>query len=224
MLRADVAGRVGLVEGGGDALLGQGHLAPDVEEGLAAADRVAGEQDALDQLVGIALHEDAVLVGAGLALVAVDDEVAGPHAGRAEAPLDAGREAGAAPTEEAGRLDLVDHRGRGHGQRLAQGLVAAGGLVAGQGVRVVVAEAAGDDLRRVGDHLGRLGRCGIGRSRGLVGVQPDRLAIVVGRHRAGAAVGRDASGAPGPGCRAGAPRRRAGRCGGRRSAGRTRRG
>ena len=71
-------------------------------------DRVAGDEHALDELVGIALHEDAVLVGAGLGLVAVDHEVAGPHAGRAEAPLHAGREAGAAPAEQAGRLDLLD--------------------------------------------------------------------------------------------------------------------
>src|SRR5690606_31590962 len=148
---AHVAGLVGVVEGLGDALLGEGHLAAHVEEGLGGADRVAGDQHALDQLVGVALHEEAVLVGAGLGLVAVDDEVAGPHAGGAEAPLDAGREAGAAAAEEAGRLHLFVHGGGRLGQRGLEALVAAGGEVALEGVAVVEAEAGGDDGGGVGD-------------------------------------------------------------------------
>ena len=124
---ADVAGGVRLVERGGDALLGHRHLAADVEEALREAGGVAGDQAALDQLVRVELHQQPVLVGAGLALVAVDDEVAGPDALRGEAPLDAGREAGAAATEDGRRADLlVDGLGRA-GQRRLEALVAVGG-------------------------------------------------------------------------------------------------
>ena len=100
---ADVARGVGLVERLGQALLGEGQLAPDVEERLGGTDGVAAMSDALDELVGVALHEHAVLEGAGLALVAVDHEVAREHARRAEAPLHAGGEAGAAAAQEARR-------------------------------------------------------------------------------------------------------------------------
>ena len=99
----------------------------------------------------IALHEDAVLVGAGLGLVAVDDEVAREHARRAEAPLDAGGEAGAAAPEQAGRLDLLDDLAGRLAQRGAEALVAAGGEVALEGVPVVEPEAGGDDRLGVGD-------------------------------------------------------------------------
>ena len=145
---ADVAGGVGVVEGLGDALLGQRHLAADVEERLGGADGVAGDEHALDELVRVLLHEEPVLVGAGLGLVAVHHEVARPHAGRAEAPLGAGGEAGAAAAEEAGRLHLVADRGGRLGQRRLQALVAAGGEVAVEGVPVVEVEAGGDDRRR----------------------------------------------------------------------------
>ena len=56
---------------------------------------------------GSQLHQQAVLVGAGLALVAVDHEVARPHRLRGEPPLDAGREAGAAAAEHGRALDVV---------------------------------------------------------------------------------------------------------------------
>src|SRR5690606_5463849 len=148
---ADVAGLVGLVQRLRDPLLGEGHLAPDVEEGLGGADRVRRDEHALDELVRVPLHEEAVLVGAGLRLVAVDDEVPRPHAGRAEAPLHAGGEAGAAPAEQAGRLDLLLHLVGGLAERGLQALVAAGGDVALERVPVVEAEAAGDDRAGVGD-------------------------------------------------------------------------
>ena len=124
---ADVAGRVRLVERRGDALLGERHLAADVQEALRQARRVAGDEAALDQLVRIELHQQAVLVGARLALVAVDDEVARPHGLRGEAPLDAGREAGAAAAEHRRVLDVVVDVDRRLGQRGLQALVAVGG-------------------------------------------------------------------------------------------------
>ena len=51
---ADVAGGVGLVEGGGDALLGEGHLPTHVQEALLQADRIIGDEGTLDELVRVA--------------------------------------------------------------------------------------------------------------------------------------------------------------------------
>ena len=143
---ADVAGFVGLVEGVGETLLGDRHLTAHVQEALRETDRVAGDQAAFDELVRVALHEEAVLVGAGLRLVAVDDEVARPDLGRAEAPLDAGRETGAAPAEERALADDVVALLGSLGEGLLESLVAAGRQVAVERVAVLVAEPARDDL------------------------------------------------------------------------------
>ena len=140
---ADQAVGVGVVQGLGDALLGQRHLAPHVEEGLRGVDGVAGEDDALDELVRIELHEQPVLVGAGLALVAVDDDVAREHVGRQEAPLRARREAGAAPAQH---VDVLTSSCTCSGvisvRALRSGDVAAGADVAVVGVAVGHVEAA----------------------------------------------------------------------------------
>jgi hypothetical protein len=146
---ADVPGGVGIVECLGDALVGERHLTADVEEATAETGRIAGDQAALDQLVRIALHEEPVLVGAGLGLVAVDDEVPRPDGGRHEAPLGAGREAGAPATEQRRLLDLFADVGRRLLERLAQALIATGGVVAIDGVGVLVLKARGDDLRPI---------------------------------------------------------------------------
>ena len=99
---------------------------------------------------GSPLDEQVVLEGGRLGLVPVDHEV-GERILAQHRPLAPGREAGAAPSEQAGRIDLGrDGLGR-HGQRLAQALVAAGGEVTLQRVRVLVAEARGDDLGGVGE-------------------------------------------------------------------------
>ena len=143
---ADVAGGVGLVERRGHTLLGGGHLAADVEEALREAGGVAGDQAALDQLVRIELHQQAVLVRAGLALVAVDDEVARPHALRREPPLHAGREAGAAAPEHGGRADLLVDGLRRAPQRGSEAGVAVGGEEAVERVGVLVPEPRRHDL------------------------------------------------------------------------------
>ena len=147
----------------------------------------------------IALHEEAVLVGAGLGLVAVDDEVARPHAGRAEAPLDAGGEAGAAAAEQAGRLHLVDDRVGRLAERPCAGRRSRRWPRSARACAVVVAEAAGDDLRGVGDRSsGRLGRRRSARWRAI---HTGSVALV-GTDGAGGPVGRDAAGGPGRACRA----------------------
>ena len=74
----------------------------------------------------IELHQQAVLVRARLALVAVDDEVARPHRLRGEPPLHACRETGAAATEHGRALDIGVHIDRRLGQRGLQTLVAVG--------------------------------------------------------------------------------------------------
>ncbi len=68
-----------------------------------------------------------------------------------ERPLAAGREAGAAPTQQAGGVHLVGHGLGRHRERLAQSLVAAGGEIPLQRVRVVVPEPRRDDFGGFGD-------------------------------------------------------------------------
>ena len=114
----------------------------------------------------------------GSGLVAVDHEVARPHARRAEAPLDPGREAGAAAAEQARGLHL------GHDlfgllrHREAEAVVAAGGEVALERVAVVVAEARRDDRLGVADGHG----CASARRRGPSCGDPLRLGAT-GRRR-----------------------------------------
>ena len=75
---------------------------PNVDVALDGAGRHGGDEHALDDEVGVALHEDAVDPGAGVAFVGVADEVAGLGGGVAEeVPLAAGGEAGAAASPEA---------------------------------------------------------------------------------------------------------------------------
>ena len=106
---ADVTGRVGLVQRHRHAFLSDSHLATDVQEALRQPGRVAGDEAALDDLVGIELHQQPVLVGTGFALVTVDHEVARELALRGEPPLDPGRESGTAATEHVGTAHLIVH-------------------------------------------------------------------------------------------------------------------
>ena len=62
----------------------------------------------------IALHEETVLVGARFRLVAVDHEVARPHALRGEAPFYASREPSTAAAEHGRVADFVVHLLRAH--------------------------------------------------------------------------------------------------------------
>ena len=71
---------------------------------------VGREKSALDQEVRIVPQDFAVLAGAGLGFVAVDDEIMGPAIGLLghERPFEAGAEASTAPAAKAARLHLVD--------------------------------------------------------------------------------------------------------------------
>ncbi len=119
----DRAVAVGLVEGGLHPLEAEGELAADEDEHLGDLEGVGGDEHALDQLVGIPLDEQVVLEGGRLALVPVDHQV-GDRVLAQHGPLAAGGEPGPAPTEQAGGVHLVGHRLGGHGERLAQAVVA----------------------------------------------------------------------------------------------------
>ncbi len=85
-------------------------FAADIDEGMMRAHGEGGDDAAFDQGVRIMAHDLAVLAGAGLRLVCVDDEVMRTTIRflRHEGPLETGREACAAATAKAGGLHLVD--------------------------------------------------------------------------------------------------------------------
>ena len=83
-------------------------LAANVDEGLLSLDGPRGDRDTLQHLVRIFINDLAILVGAGLGFVGVDDEVDGlARLSVEELPLHAGREAGAAAAAQAGDFDFL---------------------------------------------------------------------------------------------------------------------
>ena len=147
---ADEALRAGLFDGALDVLDALEQLTANVDVADLGLDRVAGDQAALDERVRVALHDEAVLERARLALVCVDAQVDGLVGvlGQ-EAPLDARGEARAAAAAQVGRFDLfLDlFGGQALTQRLAERAVAAVALVAGQRVQLGVFEVRGQDLQ-----------------------------------------------------------------------------
>ncbi len=100
-------------------------------------DRETGDEDAFEQLVRVLFHQHAVLAGAGLALVGVDDDVFGFRRGlRNEAPLQAGWKTGAAAATQARRFHLVDDLFGLHGDGFVEGFVAVGREIGIEGLRV----------------------------------------------------------------------------------------
>ncbi len=129
---AEQIGGARLGQGTLEALIDLEDLAVDVVVAGTGAQGVAGDDHALDQLVRIEAQDVAVLEGARLALVRVaDDVLVARKLTRHEAPLQAGREAGAATAAQGALLDLLDDLlGRGAlGQDLLQGLVTAVGEI-----------------------------------------------------------------------------------------------
>ena len=107
---AEEAGLVGLVDGALQRLALADELAAHIDVGGDRAHGEAGEQAALDQRMRVVAQDLAVLAGAGLGLVGIDDEIGrAPVAGLGhERPFQAGREARAAAAAQARRLHLVD--------------------------------------------------------------------------------------------------------------------
>src|SRR6266545_7757434 len=128
---AEEARAVRLLDGRGDDAPGLDVLAANIDEAQVRADGARGDQHALDQGMGVPLHEVAVLERAGLALVSVDDQVARRRRALGdEAPLDAGRKARAAQAAEVRLLDLLGDGIRLHALGLLPRLVPAGRAIA----------------------------------------------------------------------------------------------
>jgi hypothetical protein len=109
---ADQAGIIGLLHGRLKVLALADELAANIDIGDMRAHGAAGEQAALDQMVRIVPQDLAVLAGAGLGLVGIDEELARAAVVDAllghEGPLERRRETGAAAAAQARALDLVD--------------------------------------------------------------------------------------------------------------------
>src|SRR5690606_22913790 len=99
----DEPGLIGLVDGALQGFAFADELAADIDVGGDRAHGEAGDQTTFHERVGVVSHDVAVLAGAGLRCVRIDDEIArAPDAllGH-ERPLQTGREAGTATAAEA---------------------------------------------------------------------------------------------------------------------------
>ena len=75
---AEQPGLVGLIDRGLQALALADELAAHIDVAGARAHRETGDQTALDEKMRIVPHDLAVLAGAGLGLVGIDDQIARP--------------------------------------------------------------------------------------------------------------------------------------------------
>ena len=104
---ADQSRRIGLVDRRLQVLALADEFTADIDVADMGAHRAAGNQAAFNQEMRIVPHDLAILAGAGLGLVGVDDEIARATVGillRHERPFHAGREARPAAAAQAGRL------------------------------------------------------------------------------------------------------------------------
>ncbi len=125
-------------------------LAAQVDEAHLRADGEAGDDGAFNDSVRIVQKDQVIFAGAGLAFVAIDEDVLGLGGllGN-EGPLHARREARAAAAAQAAGLHLVDDPFGALGEALLHGLIAAEFEIAVD-VRRAHAKAAGDDLDFIG--------------------------------------------------------------------------
>ena len=139
---AQQAELLGLLDGDGEPVHGHGVLGADIDVALGGAGGHARDDHALDDLVRVALHAGAVHEGAGVALVAVADDVLDGlfRMCRDLRPLAPGREARAAAAAQTGIAHGLDDLVRLHlEQGLGQRAVAADGQVLLDGFRVDMA-------------------------------------------------------------------------------------
>src|ERR1035437_8536139 len=184
---------LGLLDGGLQPLYGQPILAAHVDVALLRADGVAGDGHALQHAVRIAFEDAAIHKRAGIALVGVADDVLD---GRGllgdQLPLKAGGVARAAASAQPALLDLGDGLAwRQIVERLGQRLIAAGGDVVRQFLRVYLAAIGQHDLglpgeeRRLeidGARRQRLPVDGVGADqRGRVGGRGVAVEVAIGR-------------------------------------------
>src|SRR5579859_442775 len=125
-------------------------FAANIDEAELGADGEAGDDHALDHGVRIVFQDGSVFAGAGLTLVAVDQDVFG--LGRFlgyEGPLHAGGEAGAAAPAKVRRFDLIDDVVGRHAEGFLRGFVAIE-LEVSLDIGRALAKALGDDFYFIG--------------------------------------------------------------------------
>ena len=157
-VRPQVAGLVRFGDRGVEDVGLEVVLAADEDEGVAGVGGEGGDRDPLDQLVRVALHQLAVLEGAGLGLVGVAAEVLGHFAAGQEGGLFAHREAGAAAPAQARVFELLEDLVLLH---LAVGLLLRG--VAADQAACSHRACAAPGPRRARAGRGSRRRCGISR-------------------------------------------------------------
>ena len=125
MFLAETATRVGVGNGLAHDVDQVAVFAADVDESDLRPNREARNHHAFDDRVRIVLQDQTVLAGAGLAFVAVAEDVLGfrRFLGH-ERPFHAGGKSGAAAPAQVRCLDLVDDPVRTQRERLLQRLVA----------------------------------------------------------------------------------------------------
>jgi len=124
---AQKAGFLGGGDGQGEVQHRQGIFVAHVDIPFGRADGVSADDHALENAVRIAFHQAAVHVSAGIAFVAVADDVFRRAVRPAAAfPFDAGRKSSSAPSAEPRFFHFIDHAFRRHfGQGFGQRAVAA---------------------------------------------------------------------------------------------------
>ena len=144
---AQVAGGIGLVDRRLQPLPALWVFVAKVDVGGAGPRGVRREDDSLDHLMRIVLHQDPVVERARLALVGVDAEIdrAGMILGQ-EGPLEPGGEAGAAAAAESRRLHhLDDVDGLFLLEQSFERLIAAAAFVAGNRLAIGHADGLEED-------------------------------------------------------------------------------
>ena len=108
---ADQPGLIGLVNGRLQAFAFANKLAANINIGGVGAHGEGGEQRPFNEMMRIVTYDLAVLAGARLGFVGVDDHIGRASIGLAghERPFEASGKTGAAATAQAGRLDLVNN-------------------------------------------------------------------------------------------------------------------
>ncbi len=144
---AQVAARIRFGDGAIHGLDQVAILAANIDVALVRIDGAAGDQNALDQLVRIVLHQQPVLASARLAFVGVDDDVLrlGRRA-RHEAPLHAGGKSRAAAAAQGGSFHFLDDLLGRHLHGLEKGLVAVGGEIGVERFGIRETKALGQDF------------------------------------------------------------------------------
>ena len=128
-LVSDQALRIGLVHRGLDPEDRLHELAPDVDVGRMGLHGPAGDDDPLDQHMGVLPHDLPVLERPRLPLVRVHAQIARTIVGGHEGPLPAGGETRAPAAPEPRVKHGLGHRLRLHAERLPRGRIPARGLI-----------------------------------------------------------------------------------------------